>query len=229
MRMALGPADGVQTQRNPENRQDLGAKQPGSHPEIAGFQSQARFGRIDTTATAPGATLDGSVTRVRSVQLLVRAGDGRRPLRQGLGLLDHSLMNARPRDRPRDRPRPTGPHHRTRNRALDPGLAGSTRARSGDGAPAVSRIAGESMEFATVARAQKRCSMTFVRRSFVRFERLTSTPENRGVPGSSPGLAIAGNACKSAAFCHTAGLRNERLRATEVRKVPNEVPMAHDP
>ena len=106
------------------------------------------------------------------MQLLVRAGDGPRPLRQGLGLLDHSLMNARPRDRPRDRPRPTGPHHRTRNRALDPGFAGRTRARSGDGAPAVSRIAGESMEFATVARAQKRCSMTLNAGLFVRFERL---------------------------------------------------------
>ena len=32
---------------------------------------------------------------------------------------------------------------------------------------------------------------------FARFEGVTRTPENRGVPGSSPGLAIPGSACKS--------------------------------
>jgi hypothetical protein len=45
-----------------------------------------------------------------------------------------------------------------------------------------------------------------------------TTAENRGVPGSSPGLAIAESSCKSA----VRRTSRERLRATEARRVPNE-------
>jgi hypothetical protein len=56
-----------------------------------------------------------------------------------------------------------------------------------------------------------------------------TTAENRGVPGSSPGLAIAGKTCKTVTFVARLGHENERLRATDARKVPNGVPMAHGP
>jgi hypothetical protein len=59
------------------------------------------------------------------------------------------------------------------------------------------------------------------------FRRHGHTTENRGVPGSSPGLAIVGSTCTSATSCRQAGSGCARLRAMDVRKVPNEVPMAH--
>ena len=50
------------------------------------------------------------------------------------------------------------------------------------------------------------------------------TTENRGVPGSSPGLAIAGIPCKSATSCRTSGLRKERLRANGSAQSPKRSP-----
>ena len=49
-------------------------------------------------------------------------------------------------------------------------------------------------------------------------------PENRGVPGSSPGLAIAESSCKSAIFSPVRRAPSERLRATEGAQSPNRSP-----
>jgi hypothetical protein len=64
---------------------------------------------------------------------------------------------------------------------------------------------------------------TVICRSFVSGIAPPRLPENRGVPGSSPGLAIGRSACKIAGFVSDSPWRFERQRATVVRKVLNEV------
>ena len=59
----------------------------------------------------------------------------------------------------------------------------------------------------------------------MRTRALPRLSDNRGVPGSSPGLAITGSSWKRLTSCCVAATRHERLRATEARKVPNEVPI----
>jgi hypothetical protein len=62
-------------------------------------------------------------------------------------------------------------------------------------------------------------------RRFVPERRPRRLPENRGVPGATPGLAISTSCCNDRSSRRADGLQLA-VRATEWREVPNEVPTA---